>query len=150
MIFEPTAPSTLPAAIGPYSPALSIGDFVFISGQLGMKAETGELCEGVEAQTRQAMENMKAILQARGLDTRHVVKTTVFLADMNDFNTFNAVYGTYFSAPYPARSAIQVAALPKGARVEIEAFAVDTRALEVICNSPQCACNGGCSCHEEE
>ena len=115
-----------------------------------MKAETGELCEGVEAQTRQAMENMKAILQARGLDTRHVVKTTVLLADMNDFNTVNAVYVTYFSAPYPARSAIQVAALPKGARVEIEAFAVDTRALEVICNSPQCACNGGCSCHEEE
>ena len=150
MIFEPIAPSTVPEAIGPYTPALSIGDFVFVSGQLGIDVKEGVLKQGVEAQARQALENMKAILDARGLEMRHVVKTTVFLADMNDFNTVNAVYGTYFSAPYPARSAIQVAALPKGARVEIEAFAVDTRALEVICNSPQCACNGGCSCHEEE
>lgn len=149
MIFEPTAPASVPKAIGPYSPALSIGDFMFISGQLGMKAETGTLCQGVEAQARQALENMKAILQERGLEMRHVVKTTIFLADMNDFNTVNEVYGSYFQAPYPARSAIQVAALPKGASVEIEAFAVDTRALEVICNSEQCACGCGCSCHEE-
>ena len=122
MIFEPTAPSTIPAAIGPYSPALSIGDFVFISGQLGMKAETGELCEGVEAQTRQAMENMKAILQARGLDTRHVVKTTVFLADMNDFAKVNEIYAKYFTENYPARSCVEVARLPKDVLIEIEAI----------------------------
>ena len=149
MIFEPTAPATIPSAIGHYSPALSIGDFMFISGQLGMKAESGTLCEGVEAQARQALENMKEILKARGLEMRHVVKTTIFLADMNDFNTVNAVYGSYFEAPYPARSAIHVAALPKGALVEIEAFAVDTRALEVICNTQQCTCGCGCSCHED-
>ena len=80
---------------------------------------------------------------------RHVVKTTVFLADMNDFNAVNAVYGTYLVEPYPARSAVQVGALPKGALVEIEAYAIDTRALEVICSSESCACGCGSCSHEE-
>ena len=149
MIFEPIAPSTVPEAIGPYTPALSIGDFVFVSGQIGIDVKEGVLKQGVEAQARQALENMKAILDARGLEMRHVVKTTVFLADMNDFNAVNAVYGAYFVEPYPARSAVQVGALPKGALVEIEAYAIDTRALEVICSSESCACGCGSCSHEE-
>jgi len=114
-----------PAAIGPYSQAVQVGDLVFLSGQLGVNPETGDFAQGgVEAQTRQAFENIKAVLAQAGLTMDNVVKTTVFLQDMNDFAAMNGVYVTYFTeGSYPARSAVQVAKLPKGGLVEIESIA---------------------------
>lgn len=113
-----------PQAIGPYSAGIRAGDYVYTSGQLGVDRGTGKLVEGgVEAQARQALTNLGYVLQAAGLGLEHVVKTTVFLADIADYATVNAVYATFFSEAFPARSAVQVAALPAGARVEIEAIA---------------------------
>ena len=112
-----------PAAIGPYSQAIAAGDLVFCSGQLGLDPVTGELAEGVEAQAERAMRNLAAVLDAAGLTLSDVVKTTIFLADMGDFAAVNAVYGRQIPDPPPARSTVQVAALPKGGRVEIEAIA---------------------------
>ena len=110
-------------AIGPYSAAIESGDLLFCSGQLGMDPATGELRNGVAAQAEQALVNLGALLAAGGSDFAHVAKTTIFLADMADFSVVNEVYGRYFSSPYPTRSTVQVAALPKGGRVEIEAIA---------------------------
>jgi 2-iminobutanoate/2-iminopropanoate deaminase len=113
-----------PAAIGPYSQAVSVGDFLFLSGQLALDPATGALVEGgIQAQTEQAFRNNEAILAKAGLTTENVVKTTVFLADINDFAAMNEVYAKHFSGDYPARSAVQVAALPKGGLVEIECIA---------------------------
>jgi len=112
-----------PAAIGPYSQAIASGDLLFCSGQLGMDPATGELADGVEAQADRAMRNLLAVLDAAGTTIADVVKTTIFLADMGDFATVNAVYGRYVPDPPPARSTVQVAALPKAGRVEIEAIA---------------------------
>ena len=114
-----------PKAIGPYSAGIQINGFVYTSGQLGMDPQSGNLVEGgVEAETKRALENLSAVLQAGGSNLRHVIKTTVFLRDMNDFAKMNGIYETFFSEQPPARSAVQVAALPKGAAVEIEAVAV--------------------------
>lgn len=113
-----------PAALGPYSSAVRAGDTLYLSGQLGIDPETGELAAGVEAQARQAMENIAAVLEEAGASFDDVVKMTVLLADIDDFAAVNEVYGSFLSAPYPARSAFQVAAIPKGALVEIEAIAV--------------------------
>ncbi len=113
-----------PKAIGPYSQAVKVGPWVFCSGQLGMDPETGELVPGgIEAETRQALTNLQHVLEAAGATLDHVVKVTVFLQDIGDFAKMNEVYSAFFRAPYPARAAVQVAALPKGARVEIEAIA---------------------------
>ncbi len=113
-----------PAALGPYSHAVSIGNLLFTSGQIGIIPETGALAAPqVEAQTHQVFQNLKAVLAAAGLTLSHVVKTTVFLTDMADFAAFNEIYGTYFSQNPPARSCVQVAALPAGAKVEIEVIA---------------------------
>ena len=114
-----------PAAVGPYSQAVRIGDLVFTAGQIGLEPATGVI-EGrtIEEQTDQVLRNLKAVLEAAGSGLDRVVKSTVFLADMNDFKRMNAVYATYFPADPPARSAVQVAALPLGARVEIEAVAL--------------------------
>ncbi len=112
-----------PKAIGPYSQAIDTGDLVFVSGQLGLDPETGTLKEGIEAQTRQALENIGAVLRAAGLDYTDVVKTTIFLAQMSDFKTVNGIYGEYFSAPYPARATVAVKELPLNALVEIEVIA---------------------------
>ncbi|MCS6841791.1 MAG: RidA family protein [Roseiflexus sp.] len=113
-----------PQAIGPYSQAIIAGDFVFCSGQIALTAD-GALIEGdVAAQTRQALTNLQAVLAAAGSSLDQVVKTTVFLADMNDFAAMNAVYAEFFPAHPPARSTVQVARLPRDARVEIEAIAV--------------------------
>lgn len=112
-----------PAAIGPYSQAIATDGLVFCSGQLGLDPETGELADGVEAQADRAMRNLVAVLDAAGLAIADVVKTTIFLADIGDFATVNAIYGRYMPDPPPARSTVQVAALPKGGRVEIEAIA---------------------------
>ena len=118
------ATTAAPGAIGPYSQAIDTGAFVFASGQIPINPATGTIPEGIEAQTRQALANVKAILAEAGLTVDNVVKTTVFLADMNDFAAMNAVYAEVFTAPFPARSAVAVKTLPKGARVEIECIAV--------------------------
>lgn len=114
------ASENAPAALGPYSAGIASGNLVFLSGQLGLDPSTGELAEGVIAQAEQALKNIEALLTAAGATFGNVVKTTVFLADIADFNAVNEVYGARFTEPYPARSAVQVAALPKGALVEIE------------------------------
>lgn len=113
-----------PGAIGPYSQAIEAGGMVFVSGQLPINAETGEMAQGAQAQTRQSLENIKHILEEAGLTMGDVVKTTVFLEDMSLFGEMNEVYATYFEAPFPTRSAVAVDALPKGASVEIECIAV--------------------------
>ena len=113
-----------PAAVGPYCHAKLAGDTLYTSGQLGLIPATGELPQGVEAQAAQALDNLKAVLAAAGMGLEDVVKTTVFLADMNDFAAINAVYAQYFPGEAPARSCVQAAALPKGALFEIEAVAV--------------------------
>jgi len=110
-----------PAAIGPYSQAIQVGNLVYTSGQLPIDPATGNFPEGgIKEQTRQSLKNIQAILQGGGLSMTSVVKTTVFMADMNDFADMNAVYAEFFSEPYPARSAVAVKTLPKGALVEIE------------------------------
>lgn len=112
-----------PAA--PYSPGVRYGELVFSSGQVGLDPATGKLAEGgIEAQTRQCMENLKKVLEAAGSDLDHALKCTIFMTDIADYGAINGVYGSYFSADPPARSAFQVAALPVGALVEIEAIAV--------------------------
>jgi len=112
------------AAIGPYSPAVRAGDFLFCSGQIPIVPETGQIIgHDVRAQTERVLENVKILLEAQELDFTHVVKTTVFLTDMGDFKVMNEVYGQYFTADFPARSTVQVAALPRGAKVEIEVVA---------------------------
>jgi 2-iminobutanoate/2-iminopropanoate deaminase len=116
---------TAPAAIGPYSQAVQCGDLVFCSGQIALDPKTGELASGDAAmQTRQALQNLEAVLQAAGSSLAQVVKTTIFLVDLADFGKVNQVYGEFFAAAPPARSTVQVAALPRGAQVEIEAVAV--------------------------
>ncbi|MCI5993720.1 MAG: RidA family protein [Clostridiales bacterium] len=113
-----------PGAIGPYSQAVKVGALLFLSGQLGIDPATGAITGGVAAQTKQALTNAKAILEAAGSTMDKVVKTTVFLSDIGNFAAMNEVYGTFFTAgSYPARSAFEVAALPKGALVEIELVA---------------------------
>ena len=113
-----------PAAIGPYSQAIQVGNLVYTSGQIPIDPTTGALVEGgIKEQTRQSLLNVKAILEEAGMTMDNVVKTTVFMADMNDFTDMNAVYAEFFSEPYPARSAVAVKTLPKGALVEIEVVA---------------------------
>lgn len=113
-----------PAAIGPYSQAIISGGFVYTAGQIALDPASGDLVEGgVEAQAERVLLNLTAVLEAAGSGMAQVVKTTMYLADMGDFGTVNGVYARYFGEPYPARSAVQAAALPKGALVEIEAIA---------------------------
>lgn len=113
-----------PAAIGPYSQALVSGNLVFVSGQIPINPKTGEMADTIEEQARQSLTNVKNILTEAGLTMANVIKTSVFLSDLNDFAKVNEVYATFFSEPYPARSCVQVAAIPKGAKVEIECIAV--------------------------
>lgn len=112
-----------PGAIGPYSQGVKVGQFIFFSGQIPLHPETGEMPEGIEAQTRQSLENVKGLLESQGLTFANVVKTTVYLDSMDDFATMNTIYAEYFVEPYPARSAVEVAQLPKGALVEVEVIA---------------------------
>ena len=113
-----------PAAVGPYVHAVKVGDFLFSSGQIGLIPETGLLQEGIVAQTEQALKNIGAVLKEAGLDYSDVIKTTVFLDNMDDFATINEIYATYFKGDAPARSCVEVARLPKGALIEIEVIAV--------------------------
>ena len=120
VISTPKAPS----AIGPYSQAVKVGNLVYTSGQIPIDPATGVFVEGgIKEQTRQSLLNVKAVLEEAGMTMADVVKTTVFMADMNDFAAMNAVYAEFFSEPYPARSAVAVKTLPKGALVEIEVVA---------------------------
>lgn len=133
--------------LGPYSPAIKLGDFVYVSGQLPMD-ETGAITgTTIEEQTAQAIANIENVLAAMNLELRHVVKTTVFMSDLGEFEAFNKVYGEKFAQPYPARSCVQVAALPKGAKVEIECLVIDTLVYERQMAASQCGggCSGGCS-----
>jgi 2-iminobutanoate/2-iminopropanoate deaminase len=113
-----------PKAIGPYSQAVRAGQLLFLSGQVPLDPATGQIVAGdIETQTRRVFDNLAAVLKAGGRSFADVVRTTVYLADMNDFTAVNDVYGTYFSAPYPARATVQVARLPKDARIEIDLIA---------------------------
>jgi 2-iminobutanoate/2-iminopropanoate deaminase len=114
-----------PRAIGPYSQAIKGGPFLFASGQIPLDPATGQMVDGdIAAQTRRVFQNLQAVLDAGGTSLARVVRTTVYLADMNDFAAMNEVYGTYFSAPFPARATVQAARLPKDARVEIDVIAL--------------------------
>jgi len=118
------ATEAAPAAIGPYSQAIRSGDLLFLSGQIPLDPATGELVSGgIEEQTRRVMNNLGAVLAAAGATFDNVVKTTIYLADLSEFGAVNGVYASYFGQPAPARATVQVAALPKGARVEIDATA---------------------------
>lgn len=111
--------------IGPHSHAIIADDFIFLAGKIGTDPKTGKLAEGgIEAETEQALKNIEAVLKASGSNFDRVAKATVFLADMNDFEKMNEVYGRYFTAPYPARSTVQVARLPRDAKIEIELIAM--------------------------
>lgn len=113
-----------PAAVGPYSQAIDCGDLVFLSGQIPLVPQTGLVAEGgLEAQAHQMFANIKAVLTEAGMDFSNVVKTTVFMTDLGQFAAFNAIYAEYFKAPYPARSCVEVSALPKGVLVECELIA---------------------------
>lgn len=118
------ATTAAPGAIGPYSQAIDASSFVFVSGQIPVDPATGNVPDGISAQAAQSLKNLAAILDAAGLSTANVVKTTVFLADMGDFAAMNAEYAKAFAEPFPARSAVAVRELPKGVLVEIEAIAV--------------------------
>ena len=122
---KPISTTNAPAAIGPYSQAIEANGTVYVSGQLPINPTTGAFAEGgIQAEARQSLTNIKNILAEAGLSMANVVKVTVLLADINNFAAVNEVYAEFFSAPYPARSAFAVAALPKGANIEIEAIAV--------------------------
>lgn len=115
-----------PAAIGPYVQGVDLGNLVFTSGQIALDPKTGEMPEDITAQTKQVLSNIKAILAAAGLSPKAIVKTTIFLIDLNDFSTVNNIYEQFFNdddAPFPARSCIQVAGLPRNAKIEIEVIA---------------------------
>ena len=121
---EAIVTANAPAAIGPYSQAVKEGDLIFVSGQLPVDPKTGEFpSDNIQEQTRQSMENIKNVLQEAGYDMDRVLKTTVYLADISDFAAANEVYAEFFTEPYPARSAVAVKTLPKGALVEIEVVA---------------------------
>lgn len=121
---ETISTKNAPAAIGPYSQAIKVGNLIYTSGQIPIDPATGALVAGgIKEQTRQSLLNIQAILKEAGISMSSVVKTTVFMADMNDFADMNAVYAEFFTEPYPARSAVAVKALPKGALVEIEVVA---------------------------
>ncbi len=150
MLQEVISSKDAPKAIGPYSPAIKIGDFIFTSGQLPLVPETNELIsDDIQEQTRQCLDNLQAVLKETSIDLNYVLKTTVYITDMNDFAKMNEVYAEYFNDPYPARSACEVSKLAKGAKVEIEAIAIDTRALEVICSKKGVCEENACTTVEE-
>lgn len=121
--------------VGPYSQAVTFGDLIFVSGQIGFNPKTNNLVDEIKNQTKQALENMKNVLEAAGSHMNNILKTTVYLSDMNDFPAMNEIYASYFTKPYPARATIQVAKLPKGALIEIECIAFRDK-----------ECCGDCNC----
>lgn len=146
MFTKAIKPTNGPDVSGPYSPAIKITDFVYMSGQLPVDPITNEMIGGgIKQQTHQVMQNIMTVLEEMGLETRHIVKTTVFLQDMTMISEMNEVYAAYFEEPYPARSCVQVAALPKGALVEIECLVIDTLCYEKKTSESSC-CEGNCCC----
>lgn len=149
MFIKAIKPEKAPKALGPYSPAVKLGDFVYLSGQIPLNPETNEVAgSSIEEQTHQVMKNIQVVLAEMGLEFRHIVKTTIFVKDLNDFNKLNEVYGSYLQEPYPARSCVQVAKLPKDVLVEIECTVIDTLVYEHQLAQQQggCdGCSGGCS-----
>lgn len=138
-----------PEAKGPYSPCIKTCENVYISGQLPLDPETGKMIAGdIKTQTRQCLENMKVLLKEADMEMKYVVKTTVFLKDMDDFSAMNEVYQEYFEEPYPARSVCSVSGLSGDALVEIEAIAIDFRALEILCAQEEECCDGSCCCRD--
>jgi len=113
-----------PVAIGPYSQALAVNGFIFCSGQIGIDPKTNKLVDGIEKQTRQVMDNLKEVVSAGGSDFNHVVKTTIYLLDMNNYGLVNQIYGEYFKENKPARATVEVSRLPKDCLIEIDAIAV--------------------------
>lgn len=143
MFAKAIKPASGPKAIGPYSPAIKLGDFVYLSGQIPVDPVTNEMVNGdIAQQTHQVMQNIITILDEMNLRLDHVVKTTVFLSDMKNFAAMNEVYAQYFEEPYPARSCVQVGALPKGADVEIECLVIDTLRYEQSCSGSCSDCRG--------
>ncbi|MEG0360477.1 MAG: RidA family protein [Longicatena sp.] len=145
-------PEKAPKALGPYSPAVKLGDFVYLSGQIPLNPETGAV-EGnsIEEQTHQVMKNIEVVLSEMGLGFKHIVKTTIFMSDLAEFDQLNVVYGSYLEEPYPARSCVQVARLPKDVKVEIECIVIDTLVYEqqLAAQDQGCSgcggdCEGGC------
>lgn len=139
-------PENAPKALGPYSPAVKLGDFVYLSGQIPLDPKTGEVVgTTIEEQTHQVMKNMETVLTEMGLGFKHIMKTTIFVSDLNDFDGLNSVYGSYLAEPYPARSCVQVARLPKDVKVEIECIVIDTLVYEQQLAAQQggCGCGGG-------
>jgi 2-iminobutanoate/2-iminopropanoate deaminase len=120
---QPIQTNEAPSAIGPYSQAVKTGDVIYSSGQIGLDPATGEMVEGLENQAHRVMKNVKAVLAAADCDMNDVVKTLIFMQNMEDFVTVNEIYASYFEEPYPARSAVEVARMPKGALVEVEVIA---------------------------
>lgn len=146
-----------PKAIGPYSPAVKLGDFVYVSGQLPVDPETNDIVEGgIQEQTYQVLKNVEALLAEMNLEMRHIVKTTVFMTNLSDFSLMNEIYSTYFADPYPARSTVEVKALPKGALIEIEAIVIDTLLYEQQVRQQQghshegCGCGDSCGCGDDD
>ena len=121
-----------PAAIGPYSQAIRVGDTIYMSGQIGLDPASGNLVEGVEAQAHQVFKNLRAVAQAAGAELDDIVKVTLLLADLGDFNKVNEIMASYFKEPYPARATYQVAALPRGARVEVDALLEITELVSAV------------------
>ncbi len=121
---EKISTNKAPQAIGPYSQGIDIGNMVFVSGQIPVDPETSLMADTISEQTRQSLTNVKNILAEKGLSMKNVIKTTVFLQNLSDFAAMNKVYESFFSDPFPARSCVEVAAIPKGAKVEIECIAV--------------------------
>lgn len=115
--------NSAPAAVGPYSQAVETDNFVFASGQIALNPATGEMAEGIEAQAHQALKNAQAVIAASGAKWKNVIKTTVFITNIDDFGKVNEIYATYFKQPYPARSCVEVSKLPKGALIEVEVIA---------------------------
>lgn len=150
MIFETVKSKHAPKAAGPYSPALQAGDFICLSGQLPIDPATGELVsDDIREQTKQCIRNLQAVLREKGLDLCHVMQVRVYLTDLNESASMNEAYGEMFQEPYPARLCVGVASLLKGAKIEMEAFALDTRALEILCASENCDCCGDRQCCSE-
>ena len=154
-MFESIVTKKAPAAIGPYSQAVRIGDFIYLSGQLPIDPLTNELVEGgIMEQTYQVFANMEAILQSQDLELRHIIKTTVFMSDLSEFESMNQIYATIMSDPYPARSTIEVAKLPKGAKIEIECVVIDTlqyeKALDAHHGHHHHEHDDDCDCESEE
>lgn len=133
-------------AKGPYSPALKASDYFFSSGQLPIDHKSGNMVAGnICIQTKQCLENILCLLKEAGLDMRYVVKTTVYLVDMNDYSLMDEVYNTFFEKPFPARSIIEVKALPLNAKIQIDCVAIDYRCLEVLCYEEECCDGRSCS-----